>query len=190
MPWRIGFAGRYGDPRKNIELLLDSVELLHRQGAPVELHLAGEKDLTLLQPRLRQRGIEPLVRCHPPLEPGQLGQLLRSLDLFVIPSHQEGLCIAALEAMACGVPVVSTRCGGPEQFVLEGLTGQLVDADPQALAVAIAAIAADRPQRQRLARGAHQWVSDHASTTAARATFSRQLKATWPHVAIPQMEAN
>jgi glycosyltransferase involved in cell wall biosynthesis len=190
VPWRIGFAGRYGDPRKNIELLLDSVELLHRQGAPVELHLAGEKDLTLLQPRLRQRGIEPLVRCHPPLEPGQLAQLLRSLDLFVIPSHQEGLCIAALEAMACGVPVVSTRCGGPEQFVLEGLTGQLVDADPHALAGAIATIAADRPQRERLARGAHQWVSDHASTAAARATFSRQLKATWPHVAIPRMEAN
>ena len=54
--------------------------------------------------------------------------------MFVIPSHQEGLCIAALEAMACGCPVVSTRCGGPEEFVVEGRTGYLVPASPEAMA--------------------------------------------------------
>jgi len=152
----------------------------------VELHLAGEKTLTLLQPRLQELGIESRVHCHPPLEPKELAPLLRSLDVFVIPSHQEGLCIAALEAMACGTPVVSTRCGGPEYYVREGSTGQLVDADPKALASAIAAIASDRPLRKHLAHGASQWVSEHASTAAARATFRRQLKATWPHLAIPE----
>jgi len=186
LPWRIGFAGRYGDPRKNINLLLEAVRLLVQQGAPVELHLAGEKTLTLLQPKLEELGIESRVRCLPPLEPKQLAPLLRSLDVFVIPSHQEGLCIAALEAMACGTPVVSTRCGGPEYYVREGSTGQLVDADPKALASAIAAIASDRPHRNHLALGASQWVSEHASTAAARATFRRQLKATWPHLAIPE----
>jgi len=186
VPWRIGFAGRYGDPRKNINLLLEAVQLLVQQGAPVELHLAGEKTLTLLQPRLQELGIESRVHCHPPLEPKELAPLLRSLDVFVIPSHQEGLCIAALEAMACGTPVVSTRCGGPEYYVREGSTGQLVDADPKALASAIAAIASDRPLRKHLAHGASQWVSEHASTAAARATFRRQLKATWPHLAIPE----
>ena len=190
VPWRIGFAGRYGDPRKNIDLLLASVQLLHQQGRPVELHLAGEKDLNLLRPRLERLGIAPQVHCHPPLEPRDLAPWLRSLDLFVIPSHQEGLCIAALEAMACGVPVVSTRCGGPEQFVLEGQTGQLVAADPQVMAAAIAAIAADRPRRERLAQGALQWVSGHASTAAARATFRRQLRATWPDLAIPEQESH
>ena len=57
-------------------------------------------------------------------------------DLFVIPSHQEGLCISALEAMACGVPVVSTRCGGPEDFVLPDRTGLLVPHQAPALAAA------------------------------------------------------
>jgi len=74
--------------------------------------------------------------------------------------------------------------------VLNGRTGQLVDSDPQALASAIAAMAADRPRRDQLARGALQWISDHASTAAARATFRRQLKATWPHLAMPELEAS
>jgi glycosyltransferase involved in cell wall biosynthesis len=129
------------------------------------------------------------VHCHPPLEPPALARLLQTLDVFVIPSHQEGLCIAALEAMACGTPVVSTRCGGPEQYVLNGRTGQLVASDPEDLASAIASIAADRPGRERLAQGALQWIAGNASTAAARATFRRQLGATWPHLAIPQPEA-
>jgi glycosyltransferase involved in cell wall biosynthesis len=189
VPWRIGFAGRFGDPRKNIDLLLRAVQLLQQRGAPVELHLAGEKDLTLLSPRLQELGIEARVRCHPPLEPPELARLLQTLDVFVIPSHQEGLCIAALEAMACGVPVVSSRCGGPEQFVLEGQTGQLVASEPQAMARAIATIAGDRPGRQRLAQGAAQWVADHASTAAARANFRRQLQSAWPNLALPGAEA-
>jgi hypothetical protein len=58
------------------------------------------------------------------------------------------------------------------------------------MAGAIAAIAANRPHRERLAQGALQWVADHASTAAARATFRRQLKATWPDLAIPEVEAS
>jgi hypothetical protein len=73
--------------------------------------------------------------------------------------------------------------------VLNGRTGQLVASDPEDLASAIASIAADRPCRERLAQGALQWISDNASTAAARATFRRQLRATWPHLAIPQPEA-
>ena len=52
------------------------------------------------------------MRCHPLLSPAQLAATLQSWDLFVIPSHQEGLCIAGLEAMACGLPVVGHSVGG------------------------------------------------------------------------------
>jgi len=181
VPWRLGFAGRYGDPRKHIDLLLQATQRLARQGAPVELHLAGEADRQLLAPRLRELAIEERVHCHGPLDPPTLAPLLRSLDLFVIPSHQEGLCIAGLEAMACGAPVVSTRCGGPEHYVLPGQTGALVDRDPQALAGAIATIAADRPLRRRLAAGALAWVAEQASPAAARASVRRQIQDLWPH---------
>lgn len=186
-PWRLGFTGRFGDPRKNIALLLGAVQRLVSQGLPVELHLAGERDQDVLRPQLEALGISDRVRTHPPLKASELGDLLRTLDLFVIPSHQEGLCIAALEAMACGVPVVSTRCGGPEDYVVPDLTGALVEADPAAMAHAISTIATDRALRQRLSIAAQAWVAENASPSAGRAVFRRQLRATWPGV-IPEAE--
>jgi glycosyltransferase involved in cell wall biosynthesis len=128
-----------------------------------------------LQQRLTDLGIAERVRCHPHLDHPQLAHVLQGLDLFVIPSHQEGLCIAALEAMACGVPVVSTRCGGPEEFVLEGSTGQLVDAEPEAMARAIKAICGERAIQRRLGTGAAAWVREHASPQSARRLFRREL---------------
>ena len=188
VPWRIGFAGRYGDPRKRIDLLLEATRLLARQGAPVELHLAGESDRLLLQERVEALAIADRVICHGPLDPPTLAPLLRSLDLFVIPSHQEGLCIAGLEAMACGAPVVSTRCGGPEHYVIPGHTGELVEASPEAMAAAIAAIAGERSQRQQLSAGARAWVAERASPAAARTLIRQQIRQLWPGCPLPKAE--
>lgn len=59
----------------------------------------------------------------------------RGADVIAIPSRQEGLTTVGLEAMACGMPVVSTRCGGPEEYVKDGETGCFVDlGDVEALA--------------------------------------------------------
>ncbi len=64
--------------------------------------------------------------------------LLRSLDIFVLPSLSEGISNTILEAMACGIPVVATAVGGNPELVLEGETGALVPrADPAALARAL-----------------------------------------------------
>ena len=179
-PWRLGFSGRYGDPRKHIDLLLEAVSLLKRQGQPVELELVGEKQTNLLDAQLADLQIADRVHCHSHLPASDLAGLLQGMDVFVIPSHQEGLCIAALEAMACAVPVVSTRCGGPEEFVLDDHTGQLTASDPAAMAAAISSICQDRDRRERLAQGACRWINEHASTTSARDTFLRHFDAVYP----------
>ncbi|MBJ6801430.1 glycosyltransferase [Geomonas propionica] len=63
---------------------------------------------------------------------------LNNLDIFVLPSVTEGFSISTLEAMACGVPVIATRSGGPEEIIQDGETGFLVKpCDAQTLATAI-----------------------------------------------------
>jgi glycosyltransferase involved in cell wall biosynthesis len=70
--------------------------------------------------------------------------LLWALDIFAMPSLQEGLGVAALEAMACGLPVVASAAGGLAQVVSDGVTGIQVPAgDARALADAIARLAAE-----------------------------------------------
>ena len=69
---------------------------------------------------------------------------LTSLDVFVLSSSNEGFSLATVEAMLAGVPVVATRCGGPEEIIHHGTTGLLVPpSDPSALADAIAHTLAD-----------------------------------------------
>jgi glycosyltransferase involved in cell wall biosynthesis len=122
----------------------------------------------------------PHVSFRPGLSQQEMRDCLQTLDVFVLPSHQEGLCISALEAMACGVPVVSTRCGGPEEFVIPGSTGELVDADPKTMADALARLLTQPAVRERLSIGARHIVRDRYSVPRAEAMFIRELEATFP----------
>jgi glycosyltransferase involved in cell wall biosynthesis len=184
-PWTIGFSGRYSDPRKRISLLLEAVALLRDQGQPVRLELTGEGEAPFLDPLIKALALEDRVLRHPRLETDNLAEVIQGWDLFVIPSHQEGLCIAALEAMACGCPVVSTRCGGPEEFVLAEQTGLFSAASPEAMAAAIAAVCGDRQRRQRLGAGARDWIEAHAANRVARATIRQSWRQLYPGAPLP-----
>jgi glycosyltransferase involved in cell wall biosynthesis len=96
---------------------------------------------------------------------------LRTLDVFVVPSYQEGLCIAALEAMACGCPIVSTRCGGPEEFVIDGETGSLVSFNCIEMADAITRIIGDDVLYRRLSAGARALAVQNYSMAKAEGIF-------------------
>ncbi|MGY1914277.1 glycosyltransferase family 4 protein [Blastococcus sp. SYSU DS0973] len=79
--------------------------------------------------------------------------LLDAADVFVLPSRQEGMPLAALEAMDAVLPVVATDVIGTAEVVTSGVTGTLVPPeDPRALAEAVAELLADPALRQRYAR--------------------------------------
>ena len=72
-------------------------------------------------------------------------EFLRSLDVFVLSSRDEGFSLTTVQAMASGVPVVATRCGGPEEILQDGVSGLLVPSnDPTALAGGMERLLRDR----------------------------------------------
>jgi D-inositol-3-phosphate glycosyltransferase len=94
----------------------------------------------------------------------------RAADLCLMPSRHESFGMVALEAMACGVPVVASRVGGLATTIQDGVTGVLVPGgDEAALGAAIGALLADEPRRRVLGRQAAAWVQAFAWPRVARA---------------------
>jgi len=178
---RVGFCGRLGDPRKNVDLLLAAIARASISMTEISAVLIGEVD-SGTRARMTQLGLADRVEFVPPVKSAELRDQMRSLDLFVVPSHQEGLCIAALEAMACGCPVVSTRCGGPEEFIIDGETGILVSFDPEDMAAAILKVLGDRTLHARLAQGARDRVVRDYSIASAESIFWREFNERFPQL--------
>jgi glycosyltransferase involved in cell wall biosynthesis len=132
----IGFAGRLSDPRKNVPLLLDAFRRALAQLPSLRLRVVG--DLTPeLAADMGAADLLDRIEFMPPQMADGMRSFYQGIDGFVISSHQEGLALVGLEAMAQGVPVVSTRCGGPEEYVLPDQTGYLTGFDADELAAAI-----------------------------------------------------
>lgn len=96
--------------------------------------------------------------------------VLAALDLYVLSSRSEGFSLAVVEAMAAGLPVVATKCGGPEEIVRDGVTGVLVESESaDAIAVAIARLRANPEDRRKLGVAARESVRE-------RFTLEAQIK--------------
>jgi hypothetical protein len=106
------FVGRADDPRKNLPLLLDAWPLVRRDVPGARLRLVGAPPATPVPEGVEVAGRVPSIVPH-----------LQEAALLVLPSRQEGFGIAAAEALACGVPVVTTPSGGPERLVQESGAG-------------------------------------------------------------------
>jgi glycosyltransferase involved in cell wall biosynthesis len=120
-------AARINDPRKNVGMLLRAFATIRERHPQIKLVLAGEAPNEALRSLTHELGLEKSVIFAGVVSREELLRLYQGAALFVLPSTQEGLGIVALEALACGTPVVATRCGGPEGFVIDGETGRLVD---------------------------------------------------------------
>jgi glycosyltransferase involved in cell wall biosynthesis len=80
-------------------------------------------------------------------------QLLQLMDVFVLPSIEETFSIATLEAMALALPVVVTKCGGPQEFVEDGQSGLLVPPkDPTSLAATVLTLLKDKEFSNRISQ--------------------------------------
>jgi glycosyltransferase involved in cell wall biosynthesis len=138
-PLRFFVAARLAE-QKGLSYLLRAVELLKKTEArPFELVLGGDgPDRADLESLAAELGIADQCRFLGSLDRAGVKEWMNRSDVFVLSSLHETFGVVVGEAMACGKPVISTRCGGPE-FVVTDETGVLVDvASAESLAGAMA----------------------------------------------------
>lgn len=143
---------------KRYDVLIRAAALLKERGCVVQFVIAGEGPEWLLQELLQlaaELRVEDCVHFLGFVE--DVDAILRNADLFALASDSEGFSIATVQAMAHGLPVVVSRCGGPEEIVDEDRTGRLFDPGAaDQLAELIAQLQMDPDERQRLGRAARE----------------------------------
>lgn len=137
-------------PLKGIVHLIRAVFLLHLEIPRIRLEIAGSgPEEAALREEVRKLGLTDHV-CFLGWQ-STLAPLFERWDVFVLPSLEEAFGMALTEAMAAGLPVISTNVGGIPEIVANGETGWLVPpADPVALSEYIAKLLADPGERKRM----------------------------------------
>jgi glycosyltransferase involved in cell wall biosynthesis len=154
---RILFVGAVR-PVKGLDVLIEAVSDLRRQGREVELDVIGEGHFEVYrreQARLQQLTVElglgESVRFLGRKPLPELVSAMQQASALVLPSRAESLGMVLVEALACGTPVVATRCGGPEDIVTDGVGVLVPPENPSALADGILSVL-DHPDRYESAR--------------------------------------
>jgi glycosyltransferase involved in cell wall biosynthesis len=150
---RLLFVGRADDPRKHFALLLEAIRALRTGGTPAVLTVVGphrEQWRRALGEAADPREVTFTGR----IDPLALASAYLTHDLLVLPSRQEGFGIVVAEALHAGLPVVSTRSGGPEATLRDSRAGVLVDHRADALASAMQALLGAPDRRAEMSRAA------------------------------------
>lgn len=177
-------VARADDPRKNLPMLLQAFSAVREDFPDLHLIIVGKRPETPhLQEQACRLGVADFFHLLGPVPDDDVPRLCRAAEVFALSSLQEGLGIAGLEAMACGTPVVATRCGGPEDYVLDGKTGLLVaNNDAEAFAGALAKCIKDAEFRASLGVAAAALVRQRFSFEAVEARFIEVYKEVYPEL--------
>jgi glycosyltransferase involved in cell wall biosynthesis len=131
------FVGRFIE-EKNVGLLVRAVARLETDRPDVQCVLVGDgPEREAVASLVRDLGLEDNVTILPPREEYEtVLALMSAADVFALPSRREGFGITALEALACGTPVVTINHPGnaAQELVADGVTGAVCEPTPQALA--------------------------------------------------------
>ncbi len=140
-------------PVKRVGVVIDIFQRIREQ-LPARLVLIGDgPDRGMVEQRIVERGLREFVDFAG--EQYDLVPWLSAADLFLLPSEQESFGLAALEAMACEVPVVASRVGGLPEIIDDGRTGYLCAPDDiDGMAARALEVLADADLRARIGRAA------------------------------------
>lgn len=144
-------------PRKNHEVVIRALSVLKQRGSlnHIEYVICGrgayEVDLRKLA-----EGLDVADHVHFLGYRNDISEICNCADLFVFMSHQEGLPVALMEAMACGLPAVCSNIRGNTDLIEDGVTGLLANNTPEEVAESISEMKSDTALRNRVASAALQ----------------------------------
>jgi D-inositol-3-phosphate glycosyltransferase len=177
----VSFVGRI-QPHKGPEVLIRATSELVKHSPLLRHKLivnivggasgANTEEVDRLKELSSWLGIDDVVRFSPPVPRKDLPQWYRAADLVIVPSYSESFGLVALEAQACGTPVVATAVGGLRTAVADGISGVLVDGhDPKAWSSVISRLLQEPQRRILLSMGAIEHASHFGWDVTARGTL-------------------
>jgi D-inositol-3-phosphate glycosyltransferase len=177
----ITFVGRI-QPHKGPELLIRATSEMIKHSPQLRPKLvvniiggasgANTSEVERMKELVAWLGISDVVQFAPPVPRADLPQWYRAADLVCVPSYSESFGLVALEAQACGTPVVATAIGGLRTAVADGISGVLVDGhDPRAWSSVLARLLQEPQRRVLLSMGAIEHASHFGWDATARGTL-------------------
>lgn len=172
------FVGRLV-PQKNLPLWCSVARLINKQMPQVRFWIVGsgsehdkvKKELVDLGDSVKLFGSVPYKN---------LDRIYAESSVFLLTSHYEGLGRVVVEAMYAEVPVVSTDIVGPQDLIDDGVTGRLVQPEPQALAEACLDLLSSPAKARAIADAAKAWSEENYSFSAV----TRKLVSSWEAAAL------
>jgi len=163
-------------PKKGVPYLLEALAILKKKRVDFALDIVGDGLQRREYEELAQRlALTDTVFFHGMKDKPQVAEFMRNSDVFVVSSTFETFSVVTAEALATGLPVVATRCGGPEELVAAE-AGLIVEpGDPQALCDAIEHVLdnLDSYPRERIGRYAAQRFSRDAVGAQLHEVYTR-----------------
>lgn len=161
-------------PAKAYDILIEAAKHVIAQQPNVHFVIAGHQKADLmakLSAQIAQLSLQNNVHFIGFQQDS--AEFLGQMDMFALSSSSEGFSIATIEAMATELPVVATRCGGPEEILEHEKTGLLVAVNnPEAIANGLLRLMQDKPLQERLAQQGKQ----HAADTFSMETLLNQYR--------------
>jgi D-inositol-3-phosphate glycosyltransferase len=166
------YVGRI-EPLKGIDVLIEAIAMMCQRGVRVCLSVIGgdpdsgpealDTEMVRLQALRQEYGLQDLVAFLGRRAQDTLPYYYSAAEAVVVPSHYESFGMVALEAMACGTPVVASQVGGLAFLIQDGVTGFTVPVDdPRALADRLIEIVQDSSLRKRMSQAAASFARDYA----------------------------
>jgi colanic acid/amylovoran biosynthesis glycosyltransferase len=148
-------------PEKGQHVLVDAVEELKRRGVPLRLTLVGDGPTRQqLEERVAREGLGESVLIAGAKPHPEVLAIVGDADVFCLPSFAEGVPVSLMEAMALGVPVVSTRVMGIPELIDDGATGILVaPGNADQLVGALERLAGDADLREQLGQAGRERIA-------------------------------